>query len=232
MSSCMYAHHVTRCCGRSAIARRTFGTKPSFSSGLSQSSRACRRHVLLRRHAEPGDRLGGLCHRRTSLLTRTARQLAMIAPVGEIRVVESGAELRVTGTGPDAVVCVNGGGRAEVAGHVELDPRVARRAAGAAVSRAPLRRGPLPDQVVAPARPLRGGRRWPRSRRSRRGERSCSASPWAARCRCGSPRSRRWRRWSGWRRGSRSSSISRRSRASGSPSSTAASTARCRASRA
>ncbi len=31
-------------------------------------------------------------------------------------VVESGAELRVTGTGPDAVVGVNGGGRAEVAG--------------------------------------------------------------------------------------------------------------------
>jgi dienelactone hydrolase len=31
-------------------------------------------------------------------------------------VVESGAELRVTGRGPDAVVCVNGGGRAEVAG--------------------------------------------------------------------------------------------------------------------
>jgi dienelactone hydrolase len=40
----------------------------------------------------------------------------MIAPVGEIRVVESGAELRVTGSGPDAVVCVNGGGRAEVPG--------------------------------------------------------------------------------------------------------------------
>jgi dienelactone hydrolase len=36
--------------------------------------------------------------------------------VGEICVVESGAELRVTGTGPDAVVCVNGGGRAEVPG--------------------------------------------------------------------------------------------------------------------
>ena len=33
-----------------------------------------------------------------------------------MRVVESGADLRVTGTGPDAVVCVNGGGRAEVAG--------------------------------------------------------------------------------------------------------------------
>jgi dienelactone hydrolase len=31
-------------------------------------------------------------------------------------VVESGAELRVTGVGADAVVCVNGGGRAEVAG--------------------------------------------------------------------------------------------------------------------
>ena len=40
MSSCMYAHHVTRCCGRSAIVRRTLGTKPIFSSGLSQSSRA------------------------------------------------------------------------------------------------------------------------------------------------------------------------------------------------
>jgi dienelactone hydrolase len=36
--------------------------------------------------------------------------------VGEITVVESGAELRVTGSGPDAVVCVNGGGRAEVPG--------------------------------------------------------------------------------------------------------------------
>jgi dienelactone hydrolase len=36
--------------------------------------------------------------------------------VGEIRVVESGADLRVTGSGPDAVVCVNGGGRAEVPG--------------------------------------------------------------------------------------------------------------------
>ena len=31
-------------------------------------------------------------------------------------VVGSGAELRVSGTGPDAVVCVNGGGRAEVPG--------------------------------------------------------------------------------------------------------------------
>lgn len=40
----------------------------------------------------------------------------MIARMGEIRVVESGAELRVTGSGPDAVVCVNGGGRAEVPG--------------------------------------------------------------------------------------------------------------------
>ena len=40
----------------------------------------------------------------------------MIAAVGEIWVVESGAELRVTGSGPDAVVCVNGGGRAEVPG--------------------------------------------------------------------------------------------------------------------
>ena len=40
----------------------------------------------------------------------------MIAPVGEIRVIDSGAELRVTGTGPDAVICVNGGGRAEVPG--------------------------------------------------------------------------------------------------------------------
>jgi len=36
--------------------------------------------------------------------------------VGEIVDIDSGAELRVTGTGPDAVVCVNGGGRAEVAG--------------------------------------------------------------------------------------------------------------------
>jgi dienelactone hydrolase len=36
--------------------------------------------------------------------------------VGEVRVVESGAELRVTGAGLDAVVCVNGGGRAEVPG--------------------------------------------------------------------------------------------------------------------
>ncbi len=36
--------------------------------------------------------------------------------MGDVRVVESGAELRVTGSGPDAVVCVNGGGRAEVAG--------------------------------------------------------------------------------------------------------------------
>jgi dienelactone hydrolase len=40
----------------------------------------------------------------------------MIARVGEIRVVDSGAELRVSGSGPDAVVCVNGGGRAEVPG--------------------------------------------------------------------------------------------------------------------
>jgi pimeloyl-ACP methyl ester carboxylesterase len=40
----------------------------------------------------------------------------MIASVGEIVVTGSGAELRVTGTGPDAVVCVNGGGRAEVPG--------------------------------------------------------------------------------------------------------------------
>lgn len=40
----------------------------------------------------------------------------MIASVAEIRDVASGAELRVRGAGPDAVVCVNGGGRAEVAG--------------------------------------------------------------------------------------------------------------------
>ena len=36
--------------------------------------------------------------------------------VSEVVAIESGAELRVTGSGPDAVVCVNGGGRAEVAG--------------------------------------------------------------------------------------------------------------------
>jgi dienelactone hydrolase len=40
----------------------------------------------------------------------------MIAGVGEIVVTESGAELRISGAGPDAVVCVNGGGRAEVPG--------------------------------------------------------------------------------------------------------------------
>jgi dienelactone hydrolase len=40
----------------------------------------------------------------------------MIARVGEIRVVDSGAKLRVSGSGPDAVVCVNGGRRAEVPG--------------------------------------------------------------------------------------------------------------------
>ena len=40
----------------------------------------------------------------------------MIASVGEIVVTDSGAALRVTGAGPDAVVCVNGGGRAEVPG--------------------------------------------------------------------------------------------------------------------
>jgi hypothetical protein len=34
----------------------------------------------------------------------------------ESTVVESGAEMRVTGSGPDAVVCVNGGGRAEIPG--------------------------------------------------------------------------------------------------------------------
>jgi dienelactone hydrolase len=36
--------------------------------------------------------------------------------MGEVVVVESGAELRVTGEGLDAIVCVNGGGRAEVPG--------------------------------------------------------------------------------------------------------------------
>jgi dienelactone hydrolase len=36
--------------------------------------------------------------------------------MGDVRVIDSGAELRVTGAGPDAVVCVNGGGRAEVPG--------------------------------------------------------------------------------------------------------------------
>jgi dienelactone hydrolase len=40
----------------------------------------------------------------------------MIARVGAIRIVDSGAELRVTGSGDDAVVCVNGGGRGEVRG--------------------------------------------------------------------------------------------------------------------
>jgi pimeloyl-ACP methyl ester carboxylesterase len=40
----------------------------------------------------------------------------MIAAVTRVVVVESGAELRVTGAGPNAVVCVNGGGRAEVEG--------------------------------------------------------------------------------------------------------------------
>jgi dienelactone hydrolase len=40
----------------------------------------------------------------------------MIARVGAIRIVDSGAELRVTGSGHDAVVCVNGGGRGEVPG--------------------------------------------------------------------------------------------------------------------
>ncbi len=36
--------------------------------------------------------------------------------MGEIVVTDSGAELRINGTGPDAVICVNGGGRAEVPG--------------------------------------------------------------------------------------------------------------------
>ena len=36
--------------------------------------------------------------------------------MGKVLVTVSGAELRITGTGPDAVVCVNGGGRAEVPG--------------------------------------------------------------------------------------------------------------------
>jgi pimeloyl-ACP methyl ester carboxylesterase len=40
----------------------------------------------------------------------------MIGSVGGIVVTDSGAELRVSGTGPVAVVCVNGGGRAEVPG--------------------------------------------------------------------------------------------------------------------
>lgn len=34
----------------------------------------------------------------------------------EVTTIVSGAELRTTGDGPDAVLCVNGGGRAEVAG--------------------------------------------------------------------------------------------------------------------
>lgn len=36
--------------------------------------------------------------------------------MSEVVAIASGAEMRVTGTGPDAVVCVNGGGRAEVEG--------------------------------------------------------------------------------------------------------------------
>ena len=36
--------------------------------------------------------------------------------MGKVLVTGSGAELRITGTGPDAIVCVNGGGRAEVPG--------------------------------------------------------------------------------------------------------------------
>jgi pimeloyl-ACP methyl ester carboxylesterase len=43
-------------------------------------------------------------------------QVVMIASLGEIVVTGSGAELRITGAGPDVVVCVNGGGRAEVPG--------------------------------------------------------------------------------------------------------------------
>jgi dienelactone hydrolase len=34
----------------------------------------------------------------------------------DVTTISSGAELRTTGDGPDAVICVNGGGRAEVAG--------------------------------------------------------------------------------------------------------------------
>lgn len=36
--------------------------------------------------------------------------------MSDVVAIESGAEMRVTGSGPDAVVCVNGGGRAEVEG--------------------------------------------------------------------------------------------------------------------
>ncbi len=36
--------------------------------------------------------------------------------MSEVVAIESGAEMRVSGSGPDAVVCVNGGGRAEVEG--------------------------------------------------------------------------------------------------------------------
>ena len=36
--------------------------------------------------------------------------------MGDVTLIGSGAEMRVSGAGPDAVVCVNGGGRAEVEG--------------------------------------------------------------------------------------------------------------------
>ena len=71
-------------------------------------------------------------------------------PVSGPERLSTGAELRVTnGEAPRAVVCVNGGQSREVAGTWSCDARVARPRTRAAVPRAGLRRGALPDQVVA-----------------------------------------------------------------------------------
>ena len=85
----------------------------------------------------------------------------------------TGAEARWTGTpGRCAVVCVNGGTAAEVPGtwSASLEWLVRRLSARFPEPRVP--RGAVPREVVAAPRPLRRGRRAPRSRPRARRERS------------------------------------------------------------
>ena len=57
----------------------------------------------------------------------------MTAPPGSLVGLATGAEMRLTGEGATAVVCVNGGQASEVRGNLERVARVARAAARAAV---------------------------------------------------------------------------------------------------
>ena len=141
----------------------------------------------------------------------------------------TGAEMRVTSPAARRGRVRERRPGAEVRGNLERVARVARRPARAALPAARVRRGALPDQVVAAPRLCVDDARAAVARSAPSG-RCCSASRWAAQSRSRPRTSRRSSACSGSRRGSPTGSRSSRSAASGSTSSTARSTAGCPAS--